>query len=125
MFKVNKSVKRIKYWLEEFQKTVNRTAGNQHLQFTGEIWTTYAKIPLTEKEDRDQLMTNNEFQFLDMEMGWYPEGDLQFGVFRKKGTAIKVCQKGKYPNTRYLTSIPIRSPQTTLKNHLMNTLPSL
>ena len=25
----------------------------------------------------------NKFPFLDMKMSWYPEGDLQFGVFRK------------------------------------------
>ena len=69
---------------------MNITAGKQHLHFTGEIWTNDATAPLPEKENRNQVLTNNEFQFLEMKMGWYPEGDLQFVVFRKKGTAIKV-----------------------------------
>ena len=34
LFKGKKSVKEIKDWLEDFQKTLNRAAGNQHLQFT-------------------------------------------------------------------------------------------
>ena len=54
--------------------------------------------PLPEKEERDQVPTNNKLQFLDMKMGWYPEGDLQFGISGKR-TAVKVCQKGKYPHT--------------------------
>ena len=32
VFKGKKSAKEVKYWLEEFQQTVNRAAGNQHLQ---------------------------------------------------------------------------------------------
>ena len=38
VFKGKKSVKEIKYWLDEFQQTVDKAAGNQHLQFTAEIW---------------------------------------------------------------------------------------
>ena len=34
VFKGNKSVNEIKYWLEEFQQKVKRAAGNSHLQFT-------------------------------------------------------------------------------------------
>ena len=38
VFKGKESVKEIKYWLDEFQQTVDKAAGNQHLQFTAEIW---------------------------------------------------------------------------------------
>ena len=38
VFKGKKSVKEIKDWLDEFQQTVDKAAGNQHLQFTTEIW---------------------------------------------------------------------------------------
>ena len=31
--------------------------------------------------------------FLDMKMSWSPEGDLQFGVFRKKGQQLKYAVK--------------------------------
>ena len=37
-FKVRKSVKEIKDWLYEFQKTVDIAEKKQHLQFTAEIW---------------------------------------------------------------------------------------
>ena len=49
MFKGKKSVKEIKYWLEEFQKTVNMAEGNQYLQFTEEIWKTDVNPPLPVK----------------------------------------------------------------------------
>ena len=58
VFKGKKLAKEVKYWLEEFQQTVNRAAGNHHLQFTAEIWTTEANPPLTTKEDRVQVVTN-------------------------------------------------------------------
>ena len=38
VFKGKKSLKEIKDWLDEFQQTVDKAAGNQHLQFTAEIW---------------------------------------------------------------------------------------
>ena len=34
VFKGKKKASEIKYWLEEFQQTVNTAAGNQHLKFT-------------------------------------------------------------------------------------------
>ena len=60
-------------------------AGNQNLQFTAEIWTNEADSSNPEKEDRVQIVKNNEFPFFYMKMSWSPEGDLQFGVFRKGG----------------------------------------
>ena len=93
VFKGRKSVKEIKDWLVEFQKTVNKAAGNQHLQFTAEIWTPELNPPLSAKEERVQIATNDEFPFLDMKINWSPEGDLQFGVFRKKGQQLKYFGK--------------------------------
>ena len=46
VFKGRESVKEIKEWLEEFQKTVDKAAGNQHLQFTAEIWKPDENPPL-------------------------------------------------------------------------------
>ena len=89
MFKGKKCVKEIKDWLEEFQKTVNRAAGNQHLHFTTKIWMPDVNPPLPAKEDRFKIVTNNEFPFLDMKISWSPEGDSQFGLFRKKGQQLK------------------------------------
>ena len=49
VFKGKKSAREIKDWLEELQETVKKEAGNQHLQFTEEIWTTEGKYPLSAK----------------------------------------------------------------------------
>ena len=51
VFKGKKKASEIKYWIEEFQQTVNMASGNQHLQFTSEIWTNEANSPTPEKED--------------------------------------------------------------------------
>ena len=51
VFKGKKKASEIKDWLEEFQKTVNTAAGNQHLQFTAEIWTNEVNSPTPAKED--------------------------------------------------------------------------
>ena len=40
------------------------------------------------KREKVQIAENDEFLFLDMEMSWSPEVDLQFGVFRKKGQQL-------------------------------------
>ena len=85
VFKGKKETSEIKDWLEKFQQTVNLAARNQHLKFTVEIWTDGANPPTPEKEDRVQIVAKDEFPFLDMKMSWSQEGDLQFGVFRKKG----------------------------------------
>ena len=47
-----------------------------------------SKLPTPEKEDQVQVVEKDEFPFLDMKMSWSPEGDLQFGVFRKKGQQL-------------------------------------
>ena len=83
VFKGKKSVREIKDWLDEFQKTVDKAAGNQHLQFTAEIWRPDENSPPQAKEDRVQTVTKDESPFLDMKMKWTPEGELNFSVFRK------------------------------------------
>ena len=72
---------------------MDKAAGNQHLKFTAEIWTDKANSPTPEKEDQVQIATNDKSPFLDMKMSWSPEGDLQFGVFRKKGQKFKYVGK--------------------------------
>ena len=89
MFKRKKKAREIRDRLEEFQQTVNKEAGNQHLQFTAEILTTEENSPTPEKEVSVQIMTNDGFPFLNMKMRWPPEGDLQFGALIKKGEQLK------------------------------------
>ena len=106
VFKGKKKASEIKDWLEEFQQTVNTAAGNQHLQFTAEIWKDGANLPTPENEDRFQIVTNDKFPFLDMKMIWSPEGDLQFGVFRKKGQQLKYVGKESTHTPGTLRAIP-------------------
>ena len=89
VLKGNKSAKEVKYWIEDFQKTVNIAAGNQHLKFTAEICNTEDNSPLPEKEYRVQVVANDEFPFLDIKMSWSPEEGLQISVFRGERQQLK------------------------------------
>ena len=106
VFKGKKSAREIKDWLEEFQKKVNKAAGNQHLKFTAEIWTTEENSPTPAKEEIFQIVTNDEFPFLDMKMSWSPEGDLKFGVFRENGQQLKYVGKESTHTPGTLSTIP-------------------
>ena len=66
--KERKKTSEIKDWLEKFQQTVNLVAGHQYLKFTAEIWTDGANPRPPEKEDWVQIVTKDEFPFLDMNM---------------------------------------------------------
>ena len=72
---------------------MNKAEGNQYLQFTAKIWTKVENSPTPAKEERFQIVTKDKFPFLDMKMNWSPEGDLQFGAFRKKGQKLKYVRK--------------------------------
>ena len=84
VLKGKKSIKEIKHWLVEFQKISDKELGNQHLQFTAEIWTNDKNLNPYAKNDKVQVVTNYTLHLLDMKMSCPPEGDLQFGVFKKK-----------------------------------------
>ena len=62
------------------------------------------------------IVTNDEFPFLDMKMSWSPEGNLQFGVFRKNGQQLK-----------YVGKESTHTPGTfhTIPSGVLNRLPKL
>ena len=70
VFTGKKSAREVKDWLEEFQQTVNKSAGNQHLQFTAEICKNEENAPTPVKEEIIQIVTNDNFLSLDMKMSW-------------------------------------------------------
>ena len=72
-FKGKRKASKKRDWLEEFQQTVNKAAGNQHLQFAAEIWMKEEDSPTPAKEERVQIVTKDKFPFLDMQMSWSPE----------------------------------------------------
>ena len=49
---------------------------------------------------------NDEFPCLDMKMSWCPEGDLQFGVFRKKEQQLKYVGQESTHTPGTLRAIP-------------------
>ena len=85
---------------------MNKSAAKKHLQFTAEIWTTKKNSPTPAKRERVQIATNDEFPFPDMKMGWSPEGDLQFSVFRKRGQQLKYVGKESTHTPGNLRAIP-------------------
>ena len=87
---------------------MNKAAGNQHLQFNAEIWTTEENSPTPVKEERVQIVTNDKLPFLDMKMRYSPEGDLQFGVLRKNGQQLKYVGKEITHTPGTLCAIPSR-----------------
>ena len=56
------------YLVGGFQKIVNKSAGNQHLQFTTEICKNGSTIPPYAKKDNVQTCAADGFPFLDMNM---------------------------------------------------------
>ena len=72
-----------------------------------EIWTKEKTSTNPAKKEIDQIVMNEKFQFLDMKMIWYPEGDLQFGVFRKKGQQLKYVGKESTHTAGTIHAIPL------------------
>ena len=66
-----------------------------------------SEFPTPVEEDRVQIVTNDEFPILDMKMSWSPEGDLQFGVFRKKGQQLKNVRQESTHTPGTLHAIPL------------------
>ena len=106
MFTGKKNAREGKYWLEEFQQTVNSVAGNQRLKFTAEIWMNEENSPTPTKDEIVQIGTNDEFPFLDMKMSWSPEGDLQFGMFMEKVQQLKYVGKDSIHTPSNISAIP-------------------
>ena len=92
---------------EELQFTIS---SNNPLPVT---YTNKGNSPSPAKEDKVQIVTNDELPFLEMKMSWSPEGDLQFSVFRKKVQQLKYVGKECTHTPGTLRAIP-----SVLLNHL-------
>ena len=64
VFKGNKRVQEIKDRLSEFNQALEKAAGNQHLQFTTEIWTSDTKLPPYMNKDKVKIATKNPFSWI-------------------------------------------------------------
>jgi hypothetical protein len=89
-----KRIKEIAEWLEKFQKRINDAAGNDYLQFTVTIWAcslgdlNYNEELKLLKCKNISVDENNFFPFLDMEMYWTQEKELNFRVHIKPNQTI-------------------------------------
>ena len=85
---------------------MDKAVVNQHVQFTAEIWKPNENPRPQTKEDRVQTVTKYESPFLDMNMKWTPEGELNFSVFRKAGQQLKYVVKESTHTPGTLRAIP-------------------
>ena len=58
------------------------------------------------KKDRVQILTKFKYPFLYIKTSLSPEGDLQFGVFRKKWQQLKYVGMGSTHTPGTLRAIP-------------------
>jgi hypothetical protein len=78
VFKGSKTTGEIANWLSIFQERVSNLAGSEFLEFTAEIW---GKDKDDGRKHKAVDTTKKDyFPFLDMEMYWSLEGNLQFRV---------------------------------------------
>ena len=68
VLKVKKRVQEIKYCLAEFQRILDKAEGNQHLQFTVEVWKNDMNLPPSANKGEVQIVANDEFPFLYMKI---------------------------------------------------------
>jgi hypothetical protein len=92
VFKGSKTTSEVAVWLGIFQRRVNNLAGSEFLEFTAEVWG-------NDKDDGRkhkavETTNRNFFPFLDMEMYWSLEGNLQFRVHLKENQVLKYLNRG-------------------------------
>ena len=86
---------------------MDKAAGNQQLQFTAGIWKNDTNPTPSAKKDKFQIMENYGLTFLDMKLSFSSEGDLPFGVFRKRGQKLNYVRKGSNHTPGTLCAIPL------------------
>jgi hypothetical protein len=104
VFKGSVTTGEVAKWLGIFQARVNHLADSKFLEFTAEIWgkdkddgRKYKAVGTTNK---------NYFLFLDMEMYWSPEGNLQFRVHLKENQVLKYLSHGSTRTDACFAVIP-------------------
>ena len=92
IFKGTKMKKDMISWLNTFQNRVNELLDSDNLQFTLTVWG-------ADKEDSSEstkvtVDTNSFFPFLDMELFWNNNGELNHRVHLKENQELKYLNKG-------------------------------
>ena len=81
-------------WLETFQSYISDVIDLKHLQFTVEIRRLLSKITTNKKMNEKVNIVNQEnFAFLDMEMYWNLVGKLNCCVYMKESQWLRYLKK--------------------------------
>jgi hypothetical protein len=104
IFKGPVTTSKVAKWLRIFQARVNNLADSKFLEFTMEVWG-------NNRDDRRKYKaagtTNKDyFPFLDMEMYWSLEGNLQFRVHLKENQVLKYLNRGSMHTNACFAAIP-------------------
>jgi uncharacterized Zn-finger protein len=104
IFKGQWSYEMIVDWRNNFQKKVNKLAGASYLQFTCSVWLDKAKrlSPTTDSNKSVSTERKNVFPYLDMEMSWSNNDELNFRVHLKPNQKLKYLNKVHYAKSRAL-----------------------
>jgi len=128
-------------WRTKFQNSVNRLAGGNYLQFTCSMWLDKSRreLPTEQNDPKISIETGNFFPYLDTELVWATNGNLQFRVHLKSNQQLKylnadsihtkACFKaipsGVYKRLSKLTTITETNKNLPLRRqNLPTTLPS-
>ena len=96
VFKGQWKYKDISEWRDNFQQSVNELAGGDYLQFTCSVWLNNKSNPTTTNQTNPKVSieSSNAFPYLDMELYWANNGELQFRVHLKPNQELKCLNKG-------------------------------
>jgi hypothetical protein len=104
VFKGSKTTGKIANWLSIFQYRVNNLAGSEFLEFTAEVWGN--KKDDGRKHKAVHATNKHYFLFLDMEIYWSLEGNLQFRVHLKENQILKYLNRGSTHTEVCFAAIP-------------------
>ena len=95
-------------WRDNFQKSVNKLAEGDYLQFTCSMWLdqTRRTCPTTEYNNKVSVERSNAFPYLDMELVWSKQAELNFQVHLKPNQQLKYLNKGSAHTKACFRAIP-------------------
>ena len=95
-------------WRNKFQESVNELAEGDYVQFTCQIWLDESRrIGPTKAYDKMvSAETSKGFPYLDMELFWSEQDELQFRVYMKPEQQLKYLNKGSTHTGACFKAIP-------------------
>ena len=92
-------------WLGGFQRKINRLLDLEKLQLTATLWRMNEPW-VREGCDKVSVYTDIVFPYLEMDLSWSNNGNLQFSVFRKPNQELKYLNSNSTHSTATFKAIP-------------------